>query len=144
MRRVLYINLAVLLCMIFRNSRKVMIVERIGNIWTIIGRKRLSKKNFVRFRGKAYLINPEISAYVSRKFITYYISTDGEQLTFNEIKQDIQGELIEDIFCKQLVRQLSSSLNTSPISWAIVGYVALGLLAGIPLGALIAPYLGVM
>lgn len=124
---------------IFRTRRKVMIVERIAGVWTIIARKWLWSNNIVKFRGNAWRILPETPAYVGRRYIIYYLTTKGEQLTFDQIDLKQQGQLTEDIFCKEIVRQLASSLNTNPVSWMMLLYIAIGLLAGIPLGALIAP-----
>lgn len=124
---------------IFRTRRKVIIVEEIAGVWTIIARKYLPRSNVVKFRQQAWRILPEIPAYVGRRYITYYLTTNGRQLSFNEIDLKQQGQLVEDIFCKEIVRQLASSLNTNPVSWMMLLYIAIGLLAGIPLGALIAP-----
>lgn len=86
---------------------------------------------------------PESPAYVSRKFITYYLTTNGQQLSFFQMDLKQQGELVEDIFCKQIVRQLSSSLNTTGINLTTVMYVLLGAIAALPVGMVLGPVLGI-
>lgn len=128
---------------IFRARRKVMMVEQVAGIWTIVARKSLPSNNVVKFRQKAFLVLPESPAYVSRKFITYYLTTNGQQLSFFQMDLKQQGELVEDIFCKQIVRQLSSSLNTSGINLTTLLYVLLGAIAALPVGMVLGPVLGI-
>lgn len=120
-----------------------MIVEQIAGVWTIVARKSLPRNNVIKFRKKAWNVLPQIPAYVSRKFVTYYMTSEGQQLSFYQMDLKQQGELTEDLFCKQIVRQLASSLNTSPLSLAMLAYVLLGCVAGIPLGIILSPFLGI-
>lgn len=129
--------------MIFRNNRKVVFVEEIAGIWTIVARKMLPKNNVVKFRKQAFLVPPNNPAYVSRRYITYILTTTGKPLSFYKLDLEQQGELVEDIFCKQIVRQWVTAASTSPLSLATVLYVILGVVAGIPAGMILGPFVGI-
>lgn len=120
-----------------------MMVEEVAGIWTIVARKRLPNNNVVKFRRQAWTVLPELPAYVGRRFITYYMTTKGKQLSFIKMDLEQQGKLTEDIFCKEIVRQCITAADNSPVSWTMIMFIIIGAVAGVPVGMILGPMIGI-
>lgn len=110
-------------------------------MYLTIGKRLLWKKTLsVRFRGKTYMIDPNRPAYANRKRFIYIVDINRGQLDLNNVQNPISADMVDAILTRSVVRQLVGQLETSSLSLQMIGLILLGLLAGIPLGIVLSPF----
>jgi len=114
---------------------KIVFLRKINDYLVFERAIKLKKdKTSIEFRGKRYIINKNNPSYVDKNVFVFFLDIDsGNLYQFDEIKQNINPELIDLMLGKNIIKQLAVGLKKDleklPVA-QIIMYIALGFLIG--------------
>lgn len=129
------------------NQRRVIFLEDIKGIPTFIGKRNMKKdSNSVNFRKGTYMINSDHPGYVFQNRIYYFMYAE----THTQVELGLNNEecTIDPAFVKAMIFNNSAAgfaarIGTANSDLRLLLFVAVGAIAGIPLGIVIGPIIGV-
>lgn len=120
----------------------VIFVERRGGVLYTVGLgrpRRLGKNNTISYRGKSYVVDRGTPHHVHGRRIYHFVDILDGQLTLENQKINYDPSLLELIVKQSVVRQMLTSLGSSPG----IDYIPLiiGAIVGVPIGIILGGYI---